>query len=96
VKKRKALDTVIKTFLDLGQREYTCSELRECVERFVEELDRALVRRTKYFCFVELYTIDKFIFISVACGLDMIYVYVDYDSKHGRFKPLVFKVRSLA
>jgi hypothetical protein len=93
VKKRKALDTVIKIFLDLSQREYTCSELRECVEKYAEDLDRALVRRTKYYCFVELYTIDKFIFISVACGLDMIYVYVDYKQK--RFEPLVFRVRGL-
>jgi hypothetical protein len=92
VKKKKALDTVIKVFLDLSKREYKCSKMVECLDKFAEDLNKILVRKTKYYCFVEFYTDTKM--ISVVCGLDMIYVYVDYEC--GRFKPLVFKVRSLA
>jgi hypothetical protein len=89
--RKKALDTVIKAFLDLSQREYTCSEISECLERFTEDLNKILVRKTKYYCFVEFYTDTKL--ISVVCGLDMIYVYVDIDNH--RIKPLIFKVRGL-
>jgi hypothetical protein len=91
MKKKKAPDTVIEVFLKLSRRKYECSELRECLEKYAEDLNRILVRKTNYFCFVEFYTDTKM--ISVVCGLDMIYVYVDYEC--GKFKPLVFRLRSL-
>jgi hypothetical protein len=91
VKKKKALDTVIRIFLDLSQREYECSKMVECLDKFAEDLNKRLVRKTNYYCFVEFYTDTKM--ISVVCGLDMIYVYVDYKQK--RFEPLVFRVRGL-
>jgi hypothetical protein len=86
----KTLDTVINVFMKLSHREYECSKVSECLERYVEDLNRLLVEKTNYFCFVELYT-NKM--ISVICGLDMIYVYVDYEEK--KFKPVIFKARNL-
>jgi len=96
-KKRKpsTLDIVIDALLKLSRRKYECTELSECLEKFAEDLNRVLVKKTNYYCFVELYTSKM---ISVACGLDMIYIDIDYEHRvveTVKFKPLKLKVRGL-
>jgi predicted house-cleaning noncanonical NTP pyrophosphatase (MazG superfamily) len=57
---------------------YECEQqLQKCIVEFVEELDRALVDATDYYCFVESYYDNA---VAIACGLlGSIYTRLEFD-----------------
>jgi predicted house-cleaning noncanonical NTP pyrophosphatase (MazG superfamily) len=59
------------------EEEYDCEQqLKECIVKFIEELDRALQDATDYYCFVENYNTEA---VAVACGLLSIYTRLEFD-----------------
>jgi hypothetical protein len=69
-------DLIEKILEKYNNKEYSCTVVEECIVEFVEELDRAIKDSTNNFCFIEYYDNEE---IVIACGLETIYVELDYD-----------------
>jgi hypothetical protein len=67
---------VISKILEKHSKQYECVVVEECLLYFIEELDRSLKENTSNYCFIEYYDSEE---IVVACGLNTIYVELDYE-----------------
>jgi len=70
------LDTIREILEKLSRKKYKCTVVEECIQKFVEDLDRELKEKTDC-CFVEAYNDEV---VAIAYGLlGTVYVELDYD-----------------
>lgn len=70
-------ELVLDVLERLKGRAYRCSEVSECIEELVRELDEEIKRVSDGYCFVEAYDDCG---VTVACGLlETLYITIDYD-----------------
>jgi hypothetical protein len=71
---RELVLEVLRKFKD---RVYKCSDVSECIDELVRELDEELKRASNGYCFVEAYDDCG---VTIACGLlETLYITIDYD-----------------
>jgi hypothetical protein len=58
-------------------RVYRCSDVPECIDELVRELDAEIKKVSDGYCFIEAYDDSG---VNIACGLlETLYVTIDYD-----------------
>jgi hypothetical protein len=70
-------ELVLDVLERLKGRAYGCSEVSECIDELVRELDEEIKRASNGYCFVEAYDDCG---VTIACGLlETLYITIDYD-----------------
>jgi hypothetical protein len=70
-------ELVLDVLEKLKGRVYRCSDVSECIDELVRELDEEIKRVSNGYCFVEVY--DDW-GATIACGLlETLYITIDYD-----------------
>jgi hypothetical protein len=70
-------DLVFKVLEEFKGRVYRCSDVSECIDELVRELDEELKRVSDGYCFVEAHDDCG---VTIACGpLETYFVTLDYD-----------------
>jgi hypothetical protein len=75
MKERELIDLVFEVLDGFKDKIYKCSDVSECIDELVRELDEEIKRATNGYCFIEAYDDCG---VNIACGLlETLYVTVE-------------------
>jgi len=77
VRSERLMELILGVLERFKGKVYRCSELSECIDRLVQEMDREIRSSSEGYCFIESHDNSG---MTIACGLlETLFITIDYD-----------------